>query len=234
MTNALVLTDLPSVADLRVFLRRAARLEDGLVRMIASGTVLAVYVPVLYPSGLLDSSATVLGLRTFALEAPAHADTVLPIAEVLSALPHESEEDDDSASTTVVLPTAGSGAGSRPARPAGWAAVSPPRSGWVRAGATKAGVLQQAARAGIAEIAEAIPSGTGEQIVNTVRSEVWGRPLEPGSTVPTGAAFAGYSLGFLGDVAEAEVPVFESGRWQRLSSDRGHVLVKRRAAAPIG
>ena len=191
MTIALALADHPSAADLSVFLRRAARLEDGLVRMIASGTVLAVYVPVLYPSGLLDSSVTVLGLRTFALRANVEADIVLPIAGVLAGIPEVADGAGGAEGPApMMLSASGSGAASGPARPAGWAAVSPPRSGWQRTGATTSGVLQQAARAGISEIAEAIPAGTGEQIVHTVRSEVWGRPLQPESTVPTGAAFA--------------------------------------------
>jgi hypothetical protein len=106
-----------------------------------------------------------------------------------------------------------------------WAGISPPRGGWRPLGQTDAATLETAARAGIEEVAEAIPAGTGEQLVQRVRSEVWGRGVEGLEYVPTGAAFAAYSLGFLGD---DEVMLFETGPWTRLSSRRGHVLVRRK------
>ncbi len=83
-----------------------------------------------------------------------------------------------------------------------------------------------AAREGITEVATAIPEGTGEQIVHRVRSEVWGRPLPEAAHLPSGAAFALESLGFLGDDV---VQQFATGPWIRLSTARGHVLVKQSA-----
>ena len=59
-----------------------------------------------------------------------------------------------------------------------------------------------------------------------VRAEVWGRPIDGLEHVPAGAAFAAYSLGFLG---EDQVKLYETGPWTRLTTTRGHVLVKRRA-----
>ena len=56
-----------------------------------------------------------------------------------------------------------------------------------------------------------------------MRSEVWGRPLEGHDHLPAGVAFAGEALGFLG---EDPVQQFASGPWIRLSTQRGHVLVK--------
>jgi hypothetical protein len=44
--------------------------------------------------------------------------------------------------------------------------------------------------------------------------------------VPAGAGFAALGLGFLG---ADDVRVYETGPWTRLSTQRGHVLVKRRA-----
>ena len=108
-----------------------------------------------------------------------------------------------------------------------WAAISPPRGGWSPLPPTVAALLERVAKAGIDEVATAIPTGTGEQIVHRVRSEVWGRPIRDLEHVPAGAGFAAYSLGFLGD--ETEVKLFETGPWTRLSTKRGHVLVKRRA-----
>jgi hypothetical protein len=74
MSRDFTLADSSSLADLQVFLGRAGRVEDGSVRLIADGSVLAVYVAVFYPSGLLDQSPTVLGLRTFALVEPVEFD----------------------------------------------------------------------------------------------------------------------------------------------------------------
>jgi hypothetical protein len=59
-----------------------------------------------------------------------------------------------------------------------------------------------------------------------VRSEVWSRPVDGVESVPAGAAFAALSLGFLGE-GEA-VSLYETGAWTRLTTSRGHVLVKRR------
>jgi hypothetical protein len=43
--------------------------------------------------------------------------------------------------------------------------------------------------------------------------------------VPTGAAFGAFSLGFLGDDA---VRLYETGPWTRLTTRRGHVLVRQK------
>jgi hypothetical protein len=89
------------------------------------------------------------------------------------------------------------------------------------------------ARAGIDEVAAAVPAESGEAIVQRVRAEVWGRPIDGIEHVPAGAAFAGLSLGFLLD-DEEEVRILETGPWTRLSTSRGHVLVKRRAWSLLG
>ena len=112
---------------------------------------------------------------------------------------------------------------------------SPPRGGWVAQKPTDAGILHRAAASGIAEVAAAIPTGTGEQLVHRVRAEVWGRAIDGLEHVVAGGAFAALSLGFLGDTdAEGEVRLFETGPWTRLTTDRGHVLVKRRAWSLLG
>ncbi len=108
-----------------------------------------------------------------------------------------------------------------------WAAISPPRGGWTRLGEFPSAPLETVAHAGIEEVAAAIPEGTGEQIVHRVRSEVWGRPIDGLEYVPAGAAFAAVSLGFLAQ--DEPTRIFETGPWTRLSTERGHVLVKRRA-----
>src|SRR3954466_9102502 len=88
MGSSFTLADTPTLDDLQVFLARAARIEEGTVRLIAGSGVLAVYVAVFYPAGLLDESPTVLGLRTVALvpgaDGPASFDVVVPVASLLT------------------------------------------------------------------------------------------------------------------------------------------------------
>lgn len=220
MSKSFSLTDSLSLGDLQVYLSRAARVEDGSVRLISAAGVLAVYTAILYPRGLLDQSPTVLGLRTFALTEQVDLDKVVPVRSLLdrvarllasAAVPVETP-----VAVTVPLEVS----------TVTWAGISPPRGGWQQHGETDAAVLERAARAGIDEVAAVIPSGTGEQIVQRVRSEVWERPIDGLEFVPTGAGFAAFSLGFLSD--DEPVQLFETGPWTRLSTSRGHVLVRRK------
>lgn len=212
--STFTLTDAPSLDDLQVFLSRAARVEDGSVRLIAGSGVLAVYCSVFVPAGILDESATVLGLRTLALTEPVTFDAVVPMRSLQQRLERAQAE----GVTTIGLPME--------VNTATWAAVSPPRGGWQARGEVAPALLDTAARAGIREVASAVPDGAGEQIVRKVRSEVWGKPIAGAEHIPSGAAFAAFALGFLG---EDPVRVYETGPWTRLSTQRGHVLVKRRA-----
>jgi hypothetical protein len=219
MGATFTLADSQTLEDLQVFLARAARIEEGSVRLIAGSGVLAVYIAVFYPQGLLDESPTVLGLRTVALMpnadgTPDTFDAVVPVRSLLGRI----ETAQSSGSTTISLPME--------VNTATWAAISPPRGGWQAGVATTAPILDAVARSGIDEVAAAIPTGTGEQIVRKVRSEVWSRPIPGLEHIPAGAGFAALGLGFLGD---DEVRVFESGPWTRLTTQRGHVLVKRKA-----
>ncbi|MDQ1547834.1 MAG: hypothetical protein QOH69_2738, partial [Actinomycetota bacterium] len=83
MSPTLTLVDGLALRDLQVYLSRASRIEEGSVRLIAGGGILAVYVAVIYPAGLLDEVPTVLGLRTFALTDTTPADAVVPIRSLL-------------------------------------------------------------------------------------------------------------------------------------------------------
>jgi hypothetical protein len=212
--SAFTLPDAPSLDDLQVFLSRAARVEDGSVRLIAGSGVLAVYCSVFVPAGILDESATVLGLRTLALTEPVTFDAVVPMRSLQQRLERAQAE----GVTQIGLPME--------VNTATWAAVSPPRGGWQARGEVAAALLDTAARAGIRDVASAVPDGAGEQIVRKVRSEVWGKPIVGAEHIPSGAAFAAFALGFLG---EDPVRVYDTGPWTRLSTQRGHVLVKRRA-----
>lgn len=174
--------------------------------------------------GLLDESPTVLGLRTFALSSQDDFDVVVPVRSLLMRVEGQLESAaaaDVAEGIVVNLPME--------VNTVTWAAISPPRGGWHALPGTQWEVLDSVARAGIDEVAAAIPTGTGEQIVHRVRTEIWGRPIDGLDFVPSGAAFAALSLGFLheGDA----VSIYESGPWTRLTTKRGHVLIKRRAWA---
>jgi len=220
MSEKFSLVDSRSLGDLQVFLSRAGRVDDGSVRLVAGSGVLAVYVAVFYPAGLLDESPTILGLRTFALTDRDAFDVVVPVRSLLDRLSRlQSALVDPSAPVNVGLPMQ--------VNTVTWAAISPPRGGWVNVAEFSSKTLDSVARAGIDEIATAIPEGAGEQIVHRVRSEVWSRPIDGLEYVPAGAGFAALSLGFLDDGEPARI--YETGLWTRLSTLRGHVLVKRRA-----
>ena len=175
MSRTFTLADSQTLDDLQVFLARAARIEEGSVRLIAGSGVLAVYAAVLYPVGLLDESPTVLGLRTFALAPNADGiadefDVVVPIRSLLDPARDAQgvrPPTRDHGHVTISLPME--------VNTVTWAAISPPRGGWHPISATTGAVLDAAARAGIDEVAAAIPDAVGEQIVRRVRSEVWAR-----------------------------------------------------------
>lgn len=220
MSQAFTLQDSLALDDLSTYLSRAGRVEDGSVRLIATSGVLAVYVAIFYPSGLLDESPTVLGLRTFALPEKETFDAVVPVGSLLQRLTNKKTEvTDASAPVTVNLPMQ--------VHTVSWAAISPPRGGWTPLPGTTSRLLDEVARAGIDAVAGAIPTGIGEQIVHRVRSEVWGQPIRGLEHVPAGAGFAALSLGFLS--GDEDVQIFETGPWTRLTTKRGHVLAKRRA-----
>jgi hypothetical protein len=222
MSPTLTLVDGLALRDLQVYLSRASRIEEGSVRLIAGGGILAVYVAVIYPVGLLDEVPTVLGLRTFALAETDAVDAVVPIRSLLERVNRlDAEMRDATAHITMTVPMG--------VNTVTWAAISPPKGGWSLRTSTTTGVLNGVARAGIAEVAEVIPTGTGAQIVQKVRAEVWGRDIDGLEDVAAGGAFAALSLGFLGDTGVDEVRIFESGPWTRLTSPRGHVLIKRKA-----
>lgn len=217
MIQTLSLVDAPSLGDLKVFLGRSARVENGSVRLIGSLGVLAVYTPVLTPKGLLDSSPTVLGLRTFALASTEDFDVVVPIRGLLDRLAMLSlSVDREGGPIEVPLPPPDAGVA--------WAGISPPRGGWRRVGTTDPRQLEDIAKAGISEIADAVPSEVGEQVVRKLRGAVWTRLIpDVGARVPAAAAFAAYSLGFIR--RDDEAAVYEASSWVRVSTRRGHVLV---------
>jgi hypothetical protein len=222
MSQTFTLVDALALRDLQVYLSRAARIEEGSVRLIAGSGVLAVYVAVFYPIGLLDEIPTVLGLRTFSIGAQDSLDSVVPVRSLLERVNKLVDAVEDESAPVAMRAPAG-------VNTVTWAAISPPRGGWVVQQATAVGVLDGVARAGIDEVASAVPTGTGQQIVQRVRAEIWGREIPDLEHVPAGGAFAAVALGFLSESPTDEVRVFETGPWTRLTTPRGHVLIKRKA-----
>ena len=203
------LPDAQGLDDLRTYVARAkAADEDGAIRLQASGTVLAAYVGVLPGSGLMGQGA-VIGLRTAPLAAPAEVDTTVSLASVTDRLARID-------GTTLSLPPT--------TVSVGWAAMAPPRSGWERVGVVSAEDVYAVAREGIAEVAAGAPSDAGGQAVAALRRQVWGRLTATTPTVPAGGAFAAYVLGFA--PPGGEVTVWTHGRWTRLSTPAGHVLIR--------
>src|SRR6478735_60793 len=133
MSQSFSLVDALAVADLQTYLSRAARVEEGSVRLIAGSGVLAVYTAILYPRGLLDRTPTVLGLRTFATRGDVEFDAVVPIRSLLDRLARVREQAEAAAEEAGER-----GASAAPAGPlevrlplevstVTWAGISPPR-----------------------------------------------------------------------------------------------------------
>lgn len=220
MSNTFSLVDSLALDDLHTYLSRAARIEEGSVRLIAGSGVLAAYVAVLYPVGLRDECPTVLGLRTFALTDDAAFDAVVPLRSLIERLVRlQNAERDRSEPVVVGLPIE--------VNTATWAAISPPRGGWLALEPTDPRMLETVARSGIDEITGAVPGEIGEQILRRVRSEVWSRPIDGLEHVPAGGAFAAMTLGFL--ATDAPITIHETGPWTRLTSPGGHTLVRRKS-----
>ena len=218
MSATITFPDPGSVADARTYLSRAARVDNTAVRLVLRAGVLALYTAALSPRGLLDRGFTVLGLRTMRATSETDLDVVVPVRGVLDRL--ATPESVSGNVLDLVLPD------QRVATV--WAGISPPRGEWLSIGGVRAATLSDAARRGVAEVADAIPTAAGDHVVQSVRQSVWMRPLDEREDVPGGAAFAADALGFIPDPDE-RVPLFASGSWVRLSPARGHILARRSA-----
>jgi hypothetical protein len=209
-THVLTLADAETRRDLATYVSRARKVDpDGAGRLVATGGVLAAYVSPVHGA----PGPTVIGLRTLAL---ADQDLALDVTVPLAALGDRLAASGSDDLELLVPPTR--------AVDAGWAGVSPPRSGWELRTALDPADLSAAARAGIAEIAEAVPEAVGGHLVSQVRAAVWGRDLPTLAGVAAGAAYAADALGFLDP--QEPVAVRTVARWWRLSTSRGHVLVR--------
>jgi hypothetical protein len=229
---ALTFPDLQDLDDLRTYVARAkAADEDGAIRLQATGRTLAAYVGVLPGSGLM-AEGVVIGLRAMPLAEPAELDVTVSLAAVTDRLAREG-------GTTLDVPPA--------TVSVAWAAMAPPRGGWERVGAITADEVCAVARQGIEEVASGAPADAGGAAVAALRKQVWGRLTNTTPPVPAGGAFAAYVLGFVqrdggesdgvkgegvraegvrGEGPEVPVTVWAHGRWTRLSTPAGHVLIR--------
>ncbi|MFM2719241.1 hypothetical protein [Microbacterium mcarthurae (nom. nud.)] len=207
MSARLMFPDPQAAADLLTFASRAVRLGDGVVRMRAAAGVLVTTAAPLAPRGLLDATPTVLGLRVSEVDPELECDLGVE-ASALSLAP-------DDASAIVLPETA--------VAPA-WAGISPPRGGWEQTASLDSSILAARAQYGIAAVADALPADPGEDVVRTVRGQVWGQPDEQLGGLPLGTAFAAFALGFIAGAEQATVR--SSGVWTRVTLNRGHVLVR--------
>ena len=205
----LVFPDARGLDDLRTYVARAKSAdEDGAIRLQAHHTSLAAYVGVLPGAGLMAEGA-VIGLRVMPLEQPSQVDVTVSLAAVADRLAR------GHGISLRIPPTTVSAA---------WAAMAPPRSGWESVGELTAEELNGVAKEGISEIAQGTPEGAGGHAVAVLRRQVWGRPTPTTPPVPAGGAFAAYVLGFT--PPDAVVTVWAHGRWTRLSTAAGHVLIR--------
>lgn len=220
MSGEIVLGDEQDLADLGVFFSRAKRLDpDGAVRLQGHGATLSVTVAPLHSGGLTGTTVpTVLGIRILEATAATSLDAVVPLAAMSDRIARASS----AGQLALPLPPQ--------AVSASWAGVSPPKGGWERIAPVSAGKLRDAAEAGIAAIADALPERPGALVTAGVRASVWGSGLVLGlggtvDKIPLGAAFAAEGLGFLPGRVGA-VGIFASGPWARLSTPAGHVLAR--------
>lgn len=217
--TTLLLEDEQTYADFGTFVARARSLDDAAaMRLQADGLVLAAYVPVLEGRGLLGDG-TIVGLRVSRLAEPAHLDVTVPLAALADRLSRTPVPGATDARRALAVPPT--------TLQTAWGALTPPRSGWELVGSVSAEELTEVARHGIEEIARAV-DGTaqtaGAHVVAELRARVWGRLTTTVPPVVSAAAFAAYALGFL--VPQGECSVAAHGRWTRVSSPRGHVLVR--------
>ncbi|MFT4233525.1 MAG: hypothetical protein QM607_00745 [Microbacterium sp.] len=207
MPVPLLLRDSQVRADVLTFAGRAARAGDAGIRLRAAGGVLQLSTALLTPFTLLDRTPTILGMRLVPVDSELECDVT--VASVTAS----SEPGEVLLPDTALAPV--------------WVGISPPQGGWERGGELDAAVAAGRAQWGIAAVTHALPTSPGEDVVRTVRAEVWGEADDELDGLPRGVAFAAHTLGFIG--GEERAAVWRSGHWSRVAFARGHVLVYTRS-----
>ena len=198
------------LSDLGTFLARPARANPGgAVRLQVLGGLLVTTVAVIEGSGLLGEG-TVLGMRVVRVAGADELDTTVSFAAVNDRLAYDGAGAVLSVPpTTVRVP---------------WSGLTPPRDGWEPVGQLDGAIVDSIAREGISQVAEGTPEGAGGHAVDALRRRVWARMSETVPPIPAGLAFGAHVLGFT--VPGQPAAVAARGRWTRLSTSRGHVLVR--------
>lgn len=215
-SEALIFDDTTAVQDLKSLINRAKNIQDDAASLVARGTALAVYVPVLTPDSLGSGQFTILGMRVHRLAEPAALTACYSLASIRDRLARMSDN-----SREFSLPPV--------EEYPSWAGIQVPVSGWKAVGEVQNSVLADAARVGITAVADALPENPGKPVIAQVRQRIWSSTqpdTEP--ALPLGAAFAMETLGFLD--AGGVSAVYGQGTWLRVTSTRGHVLLRRDAA----
>ncbi|MDO4917624.1 MAG: hypothetical protein Q3974_08425 [Rothia sp. (in: high G+C Gram-positive bacteria)] len=198
-------------------MRRARAAESAVaIHLSLQPGLLAVYTSLVHPASLLDSTPTILAMR--ALRAKNEQTVVATVSasdlerNLLQALEHESSDFEIPAAQLQVS----------------WAGQLPPQRGWEAQDGVSAQLLEHAAQSGIEQVAHALPENPGAAVVNTVRSQIWSQPLsDERANIPTGAGFTALVLGFLKSDDDAQLPVYVNGRWTRVVTPGGFVLIKK-------
>lgn len=215
-SETLVFDDSASVRDLASFISRAKSIEDDAAQFLARNTALAVYVPVLVPGSLGQGEYTILGMRVHRLAHSAELSACYSLASIQDRLARMGDS-----STTFVVPP-------MEVNPQ-WAGIQVPLSGWQHAGQLPDAHLKAAARSGINAVAEALPENPGKPVISQVRQRIWSSIQEnTDPELPLGAAFAMHALGFLTEHGQSKV--YRNGSWLRITSERGHVVLRRSAS----
>ncbi|MEO7449157.1 MAG: hypothetical protein ABI336_12865 [Humibacillus sp.] len=205
------LGDPRGVADLATFLGRAKRANpEGAVRLQLVGPVLVATVAVIEGTGLLGEG-TVLGLRAVTAQPTGALDTTVSLAAMTDRLARV-----EATTQTLGVPPV-------EVRVA-WAALAAPRVGWETVGSIACEVVDSIAQQGISQVAQGTPQDAGGAAVAQLRRRVWSAMSETVPPIAAGLAFGAHVLGFT--AAGEQAAVAAHGRWTRLSTSRGHVLVR--------
>ncbi|OFE16045.1 hypothetical protein BA895_20745 [Humibacillus sp. DSM 29435] len=198
-----------ALADFATFVGRARQVRaDGAVRLQVMGGLLLSTVAVLDGSGLMGEGA-VLGLRVVPVAATDDLDATVSFASIGDRLARGGSAVLPVPPVTVSVP---------------WAGLAPPRGGWEPVGSLPCSDVDDIARQGISAVAEGSPATAGGLAVEALRRRVWGAMSDTRPPIVAGLALGAHVLGFT--VAGSAASVSANGRWTRLSTSQGHVLVR--------
>jgi hypothetical protein len=198
------------LADLGTYLGRASRANpEGAVRLQVLGHLLLTTVAVIEGTGLMGEG-TVLGMRVVTVAPSDDIDATVSFASVNDRLAREGNGAVLSVPPTTVR--------------APWSGLTPPRDGWEPVGQLDGDVIDSIARQGISQVAEGTPENAGGHAVDSLRRRTWGAMSDTVPPIAAGLAFGAHVLGFTSAGESASIAAH--GRWTRLSTSRGHVLVR--------